>query len=43
MKRTMKRPATWANRAGNTLLMAFVVTVVVLSHPLIIGQDRLRG
>ncbi|NYH15947.1 hypothetical protein GGD41_003175 [Paraburkholderia bryophila] len=39
----MKRSMTRGNRAGNALFTAFVVTVAVLSHPFILGRDRLRG
>ena len=41
MKRGTKRPMTWENRAGNTLFTIFVVTVVVLSRPFILGGVRL--
>ncbi len=41
MKRGTNRPMTWETRAGNPLFTIFVVTVVVLSHPFILGGVRL--
>ncbi len=41
MKRAMNRAMTWGNRAGSALFTAFVEAAVVLSHPFILGRDRL--